>query len=367
MLITFKTITQEAFQIDVEPADTIKAVKEKIQNQKGVATYPAEHQKLIYAGKILNDEQTIGDVKIDDKKFVVVMVSQPKKAPAATPTPAPAPQPSGSAITPPAGASAASASTNVSATASASATVTAPTSAPSGTGEAATGTVTSGPTGTSLAEAESALATGPEYERYVTEIMSMGYPREQVEAALRASYNNPDRAVEYLLSGIPDNVGRQPQAPGQGVEGGEEEEEGEQGDPLEFLRQHPAFANMRRMVQQNPNNLATLMQQIGQSNPRLLAVIAANQERFVQMLNEPVEGEGGQQGPGGAGGQGGVGHNLPPGTTVLQVTPAEREAIERLKALGFPEPLVVQAYFACDKNENLAANFLLQQMEEDDQ
>lgn len=51
-------------------------VKEKIQSQKGVAAFPAEHQKLIYAGKILVDDQTIGDIKIDDKKFVVVMVSQ---------------------------------------------------------------------------------------------------------------------------------------------------------------------------------------------------------------------------------------------------------------------------------------------------
>lgn len=135
------------------------------------------------------------------------------------------------------------------------------------------------------------------------------------------------------------------------------------------------------------------MIQIGQTNPALLQLISDNQESFLNMLNEPstdelnveVANSGAAQAASGGGGGGGIDRPaLDDDTPTITMTPQDRDAIERvsffygsvtenqkliekpnfrlqLKALGFPEHLVLQAYFACEKNENLAANFLLSQ------
>ena len=113
------------------------------------------------------------------------------------------------------------------------------------------------------------------------------------------------------------------------------------------------------------------MAQLGAANPALLARITENQEEFLNMLNEPVPPgtptlvQLAAQG-GGAGAPGAPG--APPGQegNYIQVTQEERDAIERLEQLGFERHRVIEAFFACDKDETLAANYLLNNMGNDD-
>ncbi|KAK2509042.1 hypothetical protein MC885_001745 [Smutsia gigantea] len=88
MQVTLETLQQQAFKIKINPEGTVKTLKEKIESQKGKDAFPVANQKLIYAGKILNDEAALKEYKRDEKNFVVVMVTKPKavttRAPATT-------------------------------------------------------------------------------------------------------------------------------------------------------------------------------------------------------------------------------------------------------------------------------------------
>lgn len=44
------------------------------------------------------------------------------------------------------------------------------------------------------------MVTGSEYEAMIERIAEMGFERSQIVAALQASFNNPNRAIEYLMT-----------------------------------------------------------------------------------------------------------------------------------------------------------------------
>mmetsp|Transcript_5601 Transcript_5601/g.6218 ORF Transcript_5601/g.6218 Transcript_5601/m.6218 type:complete len:471 (+) Transcript_5601:74-1486(+) len=437
MKLTVKTLKGGKFGVECETSHTVREVKGIIESTN--SDLIASNLKLIHSGKVLKDDTTVESCGIKPNDFLVVMVTKAKKAAAAK---APVP------------AAATAAVTEKASTASGSDATTKSTSNKKATESATATSSSSPPTDSAAPEPESDAP-----EEFPAEVLSsltgMGFPEAEVRHCLRVANGNPDMAVEFLTNGIP--PGMQPGEQG-AVSGGASSSSGG-GGTLSALRSHPQFDALRQLVQSNPAMLQTVLTQIGQQQPELLTEINANQEAFLQMMNEPItetsrtssgsssnsgsssssttsggadtgmpgippgmmEGMAnpaqmaqliqnmsadelnqmatmmglspeqlrttaqmlGQippeqlqqymmqamQGGGGGGsiegmmdGGSGGGGGGPGGPQVLRLTQEEMAAVDRLADMGFDRTEAAQAYLACDKDEALAANLLMDSM-----
>ena len=387
--------------------------------------------KLIHSGKVLKDDAKMEACNIKENDFLVVMVTKAKKA-AAAPAPAPTPAPAVvTAAEPKTPAAAAAATTAATSTTTTTTTTEATPAASSSTSNNNNNNDAPG------APVRPGSSSGDEFStEIVSNLTGMGFPEAEVRHCLRAANGNPDIAMEFLTNGIPPGVEASAAARGGG---GHNSGSGSGGGGLQALRNHPQFNQLRRLVQTNPQMLQTVLTQIGQQQPELLAEINANQAAFLAMMNEPVEegssasaGAGGSSSSSSSGnaGTGGLGAaaglmegmanpaqmatmiqsmspnelqqmaqmlgQIPPeqlqqymaqamagggggagagdmaglmgaaadgagagGPQVLRLNEEEMAAVDRLTEMGFDRSEAAQAFLACDKNEALAANLLM--------
>ena len=205
-------------------------------------------------------------------------------------------------------------------------------------------------------------------EKYATQInilVDMGYDKSQVVAAIKAARGHIEVAVEFLTNGIPEGIDLNDNDNEQAMEGGED------GEEVDELKKAAIFAKV--ICQNNPLKLQNFLANINQTNPELMTLITQNEDKFKEYLSQPLTQNdiaifrNLTQELGIGGGEGGHQHGEGRPRIQLNLTQQDREAINRLKELGnFNEADVVQAYIACDKNEEMTANYLFEQKMKDD-
>jgi UV excision repair protein RAD23 len=353
MQLQIKTLSNEKFTIECELSDTVGTIKEKIAAKNLKDKYEADAVKLIFSGKILEDSKTLESYSINQESFLVVVKQTPPKNQSASS--------GGSTNTQSNTATSASSSTR-----STNVAPPAPGAAPQQQQQQQQPRTTPA-TGTTPTASQDSFLSAEAREKALNELTDMGFERTQAEQALRASFYHVERAAEYLITGNIPSLGEAP-ASSQGGESGQTPSGSESStggrrsggaDDLSELSQNPQFQALRQLIQQNPDQLQTLMQTLQATQPDLYQLIEQRPQEFLELLNQAEEGDddddplqGGAEGVG-AGGQG------PPGTVTITLSPQDQLAINRLQDMGFERNRVIEAFLACDRNEELAANYLL--------
>lgn len=134
--------------------------------------------------------------------------------------------------------------------------------------------------------------------------------------------------MEYLINGIPANVGAPPPQAQPAAEGAQGQGAALGGqhlgvDQLRLLFNHPQFAQIRQIIRQNPQALQPILAQIAQSSPQLYNLISQHPEEFEQIIMEGDD-EGGQEG-----GEGAAPQQPPPGT--IMISQADELAINNVR------------------------------------
>ena len=182
-------------------------------------------------------------------------------------------------------------------------------------------------------------------------LVEMGYEKEKVEKALNASGGNIDKAIEYLSTGnIPDIS----------LENHQNQQNLNLGNSNNNSNLEPELKRYASLIKvlchNNPNKIISILDNMKAKNADILNKIKQHEEEFKNLLVSPITQEDVNYFRS-------FQHDLRSGgRRQILLTKEESDTIKRLEALGnFSHAEVVQAFIACDKNEELTANYLFEQ------
>jgi len=360
MKIQIKTLKSKKYELEVKCDETVEEIKVKIQKELELGE--ASMMSLIHHGKILKNDQTANDAGFKENDFVVLMLKKKKKKAKRKDRAREIPR--ATVVSTSAAATEQPSSTAVS-------TSEAPAASPAQPPENPAAAQGSG-------DGANAFVMGNQLNEAVQNLVAMGFPEADVQRAMRAAFNNPERAAEYLINGIPANIGAAPAA-----QASANQPPAAQAVPYvaPAAAANPlgaaAQANpMQQLMAQSPETMAAVLQHIMRNQPELFRGMQGadgnvnpqaienlvRDPNFMRMMMQAMGGVGAGAGAGNAMmGQPNANQRPPVGNAnVIQLTQAEAASIERLQNLGFSKQQALEAFLVCNKNEQMAANYLFE-------
>jgi len=369
MKIQIKTLKSKKYELEVKCDETVEEIKVKIQKELELGD--ASMMSLIHHGKILKNDQTANDAGFKENDFVVLMLKKKKKRAKRKDKAREVPR--ATAVSTSVAASEQPSSTAVSTSEAPAASPAQPQENPAAAQNSVDGA--------------NAFVMGNQLNEAVQNLVAMGFPEADVQRAMRAAFNNPERAAEYLISGIPANIGAAPVAMASAnqppaAQAAPNVAPAAAANPLGAAAR-PQANPMQQLMAQSPETMAAILQHIMRNQPELFRGMAGpdgsinpqavenllQDQNFMRMMMQAMSGGAGA-GPGvGAGAGAGnrmmgqhAAHQQPPmgNANVIQLTQAEAASIERLQNLGFSKQQALEAFLVCNKNEQMAANYLFE-------
>lgn len=239
--LQIKTLNQKTLIIEIIDSKTVFDLKKELSLYADVGVRP-EEQRLIYAGRIMSNERLLSSYNIDIRKSLMVMKVRPE-----------------------ADAERESLKCSQSSTSKEKKTESTKTS--------------SSAKETSKEKEVAKTKLLCETEPLVESIVAMGYDEKEVRKALAASFNNAERAIEYLIEGIPSS--------GNGVELSNELHR--RNSRIARYRNDRHFRSLRNAIRDNPEDTDGTLEVLGYENPALLRIITDHQDEFLEfMLSEDI-------------------------------------------------------------------------------
>ena len=194
-----------------------------------------------------------------------------------------------------------------------------------------------------------------EYPNELKQLTEMGFDKETSEKALKISKGNLQGAIELAMNGITD----------EDLAFFEEQEQQSQNNRNNTPTLKTIASVIKVLCQHDPSNLEDILQTLQQNAPELMNMISNNQEEFENLLKEPMNEndlrnfeqfqiENGELF--------GLGEeDEEDDNDGINLTKDEMDKVKKIvEFTGVSDAEAVQAFIACEKNEQLATNFVLE-------